>query len=146
MKIRCLHGYFIFEETKVGQVSDFISRYGLPIVSVGRYFTFEALSEAEGFSIPGRPYLNVTATVQYEGEPWEVMRANNLVYDFNKGLLVPISSVTQRIPLSAAGNRYVSSGLILPGSVMDGSSRVKDYAAWFSRDTYRFLYSEVSFE
>jgi hypothetical protein len=68
-----------------------------------------------------------------------------LVYDFNQGLVVPIESVTQTVSVNLAGNRMISSGLILPGSVTNDGERVREYSAWFSRDTLRFLYSEVGY-
>lgn len=145
MKLRCLHGFFIFEETKVGQISDFASYSGLSIVPRGTYFTFEFLKDSPRYSIKGQPFLNLTATVNFEGEPWDVFAANGFVYDFTQGLLRPIDGVTQLIKLSLSGNKYVSKGLILPGSLTDEGERVKDYAAHFSTDNMRFVYSEVSF-
>lgn len=146
MRIKCLHGYFIFTETKVGQVSNFMARYDLDLVPKDDYFTFSALEDAPSYSLIGLPYLGVPAIANYEGRPWEVMRANGFVYSFALGLVVPIESVSQLVGVRAAGNRFVSPGLILPGSVTDDGSRVTDYAAWFSRDTLRFNYSEVEFE
>ncbi len=80
----------------------------------------------------------------FAGPPWEVFRQNAVVYNFNTGLLVPLASITQLLDIDAAGNYFLSPGLILPGSLMDGGSRVTDYAAWFSTDTMKFKYSEVT--
>lgn len=96
-------------------------------------------------TILGGPLLNFVATKTFEGEPWELFEANGVVYDFNLGLVVPIASVIQATSIQLAGNRYVSPGLILPGSVTVDGERVMDYSAWYSRDTLRFLYSEVGF-
>jgi hypothetical protein len=77
------------------------------------------------------------------------MRANGLVYDFNLGEVVPILSVMQRVDIVTGKNYFLSSGLILPGSVTDDGSRVTDYAAWLSLDemkTRTFRYSEVTLE
>lgn len=145
MKARCLHGYFLFEETKPGQISDFASRFGLSIVPRGTYFTFEALAEAPRYSIQGAPLLNLTATKTYEGEPWEVFEANGFVFDFDSNLLKPLLSVTQLVQIKTVGNKFISSGLILPGSLTDEGQRVKDYAAHYSKETLRWLYSEVSY-
>lgn len=149
MKIRCLHGYFIFEETKVAQASDFMRFTGCEIVPKGQHFTFADLEDAPEFSIIGKPIeiglAPLPATADFSGEPWEVFEANQMVYNFSTGLLQPILSVTQIVSVDDGGNRFVSPGLILPGSLTVGGKRVKDYAAWFSRDTQRFLYSEVSY-
>jgi hypothetical protein len=145
LRIKCLHGFFIFQEFKVGQVSDFISRFGLSIVPWRDAYTFEDLLTAPSYSLKNKALLGVTATKNFQGEPWEVLEANGLVYDFNQGLVVPIESVTQTVSVNLAGNRMISSGLILPGSVTNDGERVREYSAWFSRDTLRFLYSEVGY-
>lgn len=149
MKIRCLHGYFIFEETRVSQVSDFMRYTGLEIVPNGPYFTFSDLVDAPEYSFSSRAIeIGLTplpAIKTFAGEPWEVLEANEMVYDFALGLLRPITSVTQVVSIDDGANRFVSPGLILPGSITVEGQRVKDYAAWYSRDTQRFLYSEVSY-
>lgn len=143
MKINCLHGYFIFHEESIGEVSDFISMYGLPLVFKDDHFTFEFLADAPEVAIKSGTYLNAIATKTFAGKPWEIMRENQLVYDFDKDLLVPLNSITTRAPLYAAGKYFVSPGLILPGSLTDKGARVTEYAAWFSKESMRFRYSEV---
>lgn len=147
MRIECDHGFFRFYESSGGDLARFLNIYsGFELARVTDYFTFSALATAETFSIAGAQYLSNIATETFEGKPWDVMRANGLIYDFTKGLVVPIASVTVRTKLSQAGKYYSSPGLILPGSVTDGGDRVTDYAAWFSFKTASFRYSEVSFE
>lgn len=145
MKARCLHGFFIFEEVKVGEVSDFVSYSGLSIVPRGTYFTFEGLQSAPRYSIQGKPYLGATTTKTFEGEPWEVMQANGLVFDFLTNTVKPLLSVTQLVSIKTAGHRFISNGLILPGSVTEDGKRVKDYAAHYSKESLRWLYSEVTY-
>jgi hypothetical protein len=145
MKIRCLHGYFIFEETRIGQVSDFMGRFGLDLVPVGPYYTFSDLEDAPKYSLKGKTLLGNVALANFEGEPWEIFEENGLVYDFDKSLVVPIATILAVTTIAQAGNRFVSPGLIIPGSATAGGKRVKDYSAWFSRDTLRFLYSEVAY-
>lgn len=145
MKIKCLHGFFIFEETSVGQASDFISLTGLDLVPWENHFTFSFLENAPSYSIEGKDLLGFTATKTYAGKPWEVFKANGVIYDFNAGILKPISTITQKAPVTVAGNALYSPGLILPGSLTDESLRVMNYAAWYSRQRQRYLYSEVSY-
>lgn len=145
MKVRCLHGFFIFEEIKAGEVSDFMRYSGLKISPSGPFFTFDFLKSAPRYSIGGAPYLGFTALENFEGEPWEVFEANGIIYDFTLGVIKPIESVTTIAPLKTAGRRFISNGLILPGSLTEEGERVKDYAAHYSLETLRWLYSEVSF-
>lgn len=146
MKIKCLHGYFVFEESRAGEASDFSSLFGLELVRKADYFTFADLEDAPEYTIKGGQLLNTIATKTFEGPPGEVFRKNGVVYNYDTGLLVPISSVTTMVQVYNAGNFYVSPGLIFPGSLTDGGLRVTDYAAWFSTDTLKFKYSEVTSE
>lgn len=146
MKVWCRHGYFTFEESRAGEASEFVSQAGLELVAKDRHFVFADLSDAPDYCLAGQLWLGAAITVSYAGRPDQIMEANELVYNFNTGLVVPIATITQRIQLSPAGNFYVSPGLILPGSLTDGGQRVRDYAAWFStKAIQRFIYSEVGF-
>ncbi len=145
MRLRCLHGYFIFEAQQLGQVSDFMSYTGFPLVSKGNHYTFEALEDAPEYSLAGLDLLGIPALETFEGKPWEVFEANGFVYNFLIDQVVPIESVTRVVSIEQAGNRYISNGLILPGSVTRNGDRVKGYEGWFSRDRLTWLYSEVDF-
>lgn len=145
MKVDCLHGFFIFRETKVGQISDFMSLTGFSLVKWRDAYTFEAIQEAPDFSILSKPVLGVPAKATFEGEPWEVFEENGIVYDFGKGIVSPIETIIQTVKINLAGNKFISNGLILPGSLTVDGKRVKDYSAWFSRDTLRWLYSRVEY-
>lgn len=145
MKINCAHGYFLFQESRAGDLSDFVSTFGLELKRIGPFFTFAPLVEAPDFSIKGAPYMGnvATATLEAEGDPAAIFRANGLVYNFALGAVVPIASITATVNILTAMNYFVSAGLILPGSPTDGGKRVTDYAAHFSTDTMKFKYSEV---
>lgn len=146
MRVRCLHGYFIFEETRVGQVSDFMSYTGLSLVPKGPYYTFESLENAPNYSLAGKELLlGVNAIETFEGPPWEVFEANGMIYDFTTDTLKPILSVAINTQLQASGNRYISPGFLLPGSVIAGGQRIKNFDGYWSRESFRWLYSEVTF-
>lgn len=147
MRIECIHGYFIFIEEGPGQVSDFMSLFDLEIEKSesGEHFTFSDLKSAPKYSLPGKLYLDAPAIKAFEGEPWEVMRANGLVYNFVLGLVVPLETITTPLALSDAGNYFAGSGMILAGSVTEDGSRVTDYSAFFSQSSRGFRYSEVTY-
>jgi len=146
MKIDCINGFFIFTELRVGQVSDFMKYSGLTLVKWRDSYTFSGLEIAPEYSIAGTPLLNLVASKTYQGEPWELFKENAVVFNFLTGLLVPIVSVTQSVKLSMAGNKYISNGLIVPGSILPDGKKIKSYAGYFSRDTLNFNYSEVENE
>lgn len=145
MKVKCLHGFFIFEETQAGQVSDYLSLTGFPLVPWRSCFTFDTLATLKDYALQGVLYGDLPAVKTYEGEPWEIFEANNFVFNFALGLIVPIATITLSVKIELAGNYYISSGLILPGSVVSNGKRVKNYSGFYSRDTQRWVYSEVDY-
>lgn len=147
MRIRCLHGFFLFDEDRSGELSDFASLIDFDLVPYGPHgYTFDFLKNAPKHAIAGNTYLGANATTTFEGKPWEIMRENGLIYNFNKGLVEPIESVTKLVEITRAQNYYLSQGLILPGSLTVEGQRVTDYSARFSLDSQVFKYSEVVFE
>lgn len=146
MRIKCINGYFIFDETDLGQLSNFMSRYGLTIVRSENYYTFEFLADAPKYSIAGGLYLGAPAIATYEGEPWEIFNQNSLVYDFTLGLVVNINTIVKVIEIDIAKDYYLSNGLILPGSRLKDGTQVKSYSAWYDKKTLQFKYSEVEVE
>jgi hypothetical protein len=67
MKVRCVHGYFFFEEDRTGQFSDFVNRFGLSILPNGDHFTFEALVGA-----PAMPSQETRISVHRPQSPTRV--------------------------------------------------------------------------
>jgi hypothetical protein len=136
----------MIDEDKAGQISDFMSLFGFDLALKDHYYTFSDLIDAPNYSIAGGAFLGAPTTVTFSGQPWEVMRENELVYDFSRGLVVPIQSILKTFQIKSAANYFLSSGLILPGSVTDDGSRVKDYAAFFLFEKMKFKYSEVGYD
>lgn len=145
MRIECLHGYFKFTEERAGEVSQLMSYYGLTLVALHDYYTFQPLLEAPDYSLKGAPLLGQVASVNFEGSPWEVMEQNGLVLDVVTGQVVPITSVTSTFRMSQAGSYYFIDGLLNPGSIDSKGNRVKSYRGWVSTRTWRYKYSEVEY-
>lgn len=146
MQIRCDYGFFQFRERKPGQLGDFMSQFGLDLVSKDDYFTFDFLSDAPNYSIQGSDYLGLPAVVNFEGKPWEVMRANNFVYDFTQDELVDIEEITTLLSIDQGIYYFLSPGLILPGSLSAAGTRVTSYNGYYLFDQAKFKYSEVQYE
>lgn len=145
MRVDCLHGYFKFQETQPGQLSRFMSLFGLELERSGDHFTFADLVDAPTYSIAGGLYLGAPATETFEGPAWEVMRKNKLVYDFTKGLVVPRAAILTFAEIVPAGNYLVSTGMLLAGSLTDEGERVTDYAAFYLEDRANFKYSGIEY-
>lgn len=145
MTINCQHGYFRFYEDVIGDAGHFNSFFGLDLVRDQDFFTFSRLESAPKYSLLGKTYLGAVTTQSFQGEPWEVMEANGLVYNFQTGLLVQILSITTQIELFQSQYCFISKGLILPGSLTKDGKRVKSYQGHYSFRTQRFKYSEVTY-
>lgn len=146
MRVDCLHGYYKFTEVSAGEIATFANLFGLDIARSGDHFTFSDLADAPNYSIAGGFFLGCPTLSTFAGDPWDVMRANGLVYDFTKGLVVPKLLVTAIAQISQAGYFFISTGMLLAGSVTDDGSRVTDYAAFFVPERANFKYSEIGYE
>lgn len=146
MRIRCLHGFFIFSEDFQGDISDFISLTGLPLVpySKEKEYTFERLADIENYSLLGKNILEFPAIKTFSGKPWEVFEANGVVYDFSQDLIVPIESIAATTEVLTAGNVLWSNGLLLPGMITD-KGRVKNYDCHYTFGRARWQYTEVTY-
>jgi len=145
MKINCRHGYFIVHETEPGEVGRFSSVYDVELAAFQDFYTFPFLIDAGNYSLESNQYLNLAAVETYEGDPWEVLRANGFVYDLGLDLLIPVTSITAVITLQESDFYYVSSGLIQPGSLLKSGQRLVDYTAWFDWKSSTFRYTEIGF-
>ena len=146
MRVRCIHGYFIFNETSPGDVARFKDRYGLTLVAKDDYFTFEQLKDAPDYSFEGEKYLDADSIETFEGNPWDVMRENEIVYDFNTGVVKPIASVVSSANLQMAGSYWIAPGLVLPGATDKNNRRVSDYNCFIIWETNSFRYTQVKYE
>lgn len=145
MKIKCLHGYYIFTEENVGEISDFMALTNLKIVPREEYFTFDKIKSAPQYSLIGKPISGLNAIKSSQGNPWYVFEKNGFVYDFIIDQMRPIQSLENIVDINKAGNRFYANGLILAGSVNQFGLRVKNYSGFYSRSTGTFLYSEVTY-
>lgn len=146
MKINCRHGFFTFDEMKFGDASRFYSKFGLELLSYRDKFTFKPLALAPEHCISGQTYLGAACSVSFAGEPHEIFEANGLVYNFTTGLVIQKSTIIKIVDVEPAGFYFISPGLILPGSLTKGGSKITGYSAHFSFDTLRFRYSEVTYD
>lgn len=144
MRVKCLHGFFIFDEREVADVSRFMSKTGLSLVPWRDSFTFEDIAEAPDYSIKGKDLMGTPALETFEGEPWEVFEENGIVYNFGTGLFPQILTVSTTSRLELSGNRYLSPGLLVPGTLLPSGDRIKSYTGYWLRDSGRWLYSEVT--
>jgi hypothetical protein len=142
MKIDCLHGYFLFDELKPGQIQDFSRIFGFEIESLqdGLVSTFASLKDAPFYSIQGGEYLGAPCVATYCGRPWDIMKANDLVYDFTNDQVVNKYSITQVVEIYETNKFILSGGLIQPGSITTGGLIITGYTCFFDKSAMEFKY------
>lgn len=145
MRVECLHGYYLFKEMKVGQVSDFTWITGIELVKKKDYFTFPDLVDAPKYSIKGMSILDAIAVDTFEGSEAEVFEQNGIVYDISKGIVTLIGAVQNIVEIYQAGNRFVASGLIMAGSRTTTGKIVKNFSGFFSKDVQKWTYSVIDY-
>lgn len=146
MRLKCLDGFFIIDELEPGSVSRFQTLFGLEIVPFREKFTFKQLENAPDYAIKAQPYLGATATKTFSGEPWDIFKANSLVFDFTDGLVKNKNLIFSLFKIEQVGRYWISSGLILPGALTSDGRKVISYSCHFYFDSMRFRYSEVTYD
>lgn len=146
MRILCRNGHIAFYPKDESEIFRFASFFGETPVRDGDFYTFEFLKDAPKYSIKGKTYLGVVATKTFEGEPWEVMRENNLVYSLNAGTVVLKTTITMVInPQNAEGFFLAESPIIQPGSLSPSGQRVLSYDAEYFGNTSQLRVFEVEY-
>jgi len=146
MRVICRHGHFAFYPRDEKDISLFASYNELELVRVGDYFTFESISEAPDFSLEGLAYLNLTASETYEGNPWEIFRENNFVYDLANDEIKLKTQVSNSVKLPQTGPFYCPPVfLIQPGSILADGNRVMSYDAEFDQESYQLKVREFAY-
>lgn len=146
MRLICRHGHFAFYPRDEEDISKFASYYDLEVVRVQDFYTFADLVDAKDYSLAGLAYLNLTATKTYEGNPWDIFRENNFVYDLVEEELALKTSVKTIVDLPATDNYFISPvPLIQPGSFDKAGNRILSYDAEFIQDTFQLKVREFSY-
>lgn len=148
MRVLCRHGHFAFYPRRAGEVARFVNYFGQELVRENDYFTFPFLKGAPRHSLIGQPFLGLPATVTYEGRaPWDVMRKNNVVYNFQLNLVVPKLSIVLPIDPPQTGYFFLAqSSLIQPGSRNALGQQILSYDGEYLQDTFQFRVSEFGYE
>lgn len=99
MIVKCTHGFYFFKPESAADYTQFSANTGFDLVPFRDGYTFPLLASLGSLSIAGQAYGNLVANVNFCADPWAVLRANQFVYDLEKGQLVELDSVTDEIAL-----------------------------------------------
>lgn len=130
MKVICQSGFLKFYPKNSSEVSDFNTYFSKSLIRNGDHWTFPALAALPDYSIKGRPFADLVAIETIEGEPWQVMQANGLVYDLTLDAIVPKQTIISEVQLPQTGSYYTADvPLVQPGAFVAFGVQVMSYHA-----------------
>lgn len=132
MRVVCRHGHYAFYPRDASDVQRFANFYNLDLVGERDYFTFRNLLRLPTYSLKGKAYGGVTALKTFSGMPWEVMQANDLVYDLGSGVIVKKESITQVINPMLTDFFYIAETvLVQAGSFLPTGQKILGFDGEF---------------
>ena len=147
MRVLCRSGHYSFYPRNERDISRFCSFYKIELVLDNDHYTFEALKDLETYSIRGNLYSNALATKTVEGQPWEVMKANDLVYSIFLDNLVPKFTITIVAEIKQGNFYYIStSGLLQSGSLNKFGKRLMSFDAEYYFDIHKLRIMDITYE
>lgn len=148
MRVLCRHGHIAFFPRIASEVSRFCRYFGVELIRVEDFFTFEPLVELDRYSLVGKTYGNLPAVETFEGEnPWQVMKENGFVYHIASGLLLSKTSIAVKINPPLVGDFFIAeSPLIQPGSRNAAGQQILSYDGEFIDGIFQLRVREFSYE
>jgi hypothetical protein len=147
MRVLCRHGHYALYPRRASDAARYCQFFDTELERVEDFYTFPELVAAEHFSIAGREYLGLQATVTFEGRPWDVMRENGFVFDVSNRKLVLLGSVSLRVELPLSNHFYIAPPLVQPGSRDRSGRRILSYDGEYADGEFTRLYvRELEYE
>jgi hypothetical protein len=123
MKVICKSGFYLFNFYSQEEKAIFEGFCGLKIVDHKSFFTFEYLADLPNYCLKGQNYGNLTAKLNFEGEPYLILEKNNFIYDYDLNYLVKPNEVKTKNKL-IADNCFL--GLLKSGTQI-GNETIKNW-------------------
>ncbi|WP_424244955.1 hypothetical protein Dip510_000063 [Elusimicrobium posterum] len=149
MRINCKHGFYYFETEESTDLTYFSARFGFKLVPYKNGFTFYELTQLPNHSIEGKAYgeTGLTAKKTICAPVYEVMRANGWVFSLQKGALVEISAITDKLQLYHA-QEFAGQTLGTPqaGSVVGEGQRLTDFSGFYRFYNKKLILESVTYD
>jgi hypothetical protein len=147
MRLLCRHGHYAFYPEEAYEIQVFNSFYGSSLVRDGDFYTFSGQVGAPNYSLIGKTYKNIPAVARYEGNPWDVMKANGFVFNLVTGLFVPAASIVSVVSLAMTGQFFLTKNTLIQAGAFDARGlKILSYDAefWIEQNQLRVI--EYSYE
>lgn len=148
MRIVVRHGHFAFYSGFEGDIFRFCDYFSTNLVRENDYYTFPNLQGLPRYSIKGKKYGNFTASKNFEGPaPWDVMKANGIVYDVAGAALVPKANFAVRADPKLVEGFYLSATSILqPGALTKAGRRIVSYDGFLIEGLWQLRLNGFGYE
>lgn len=146
MRILCRHGHFAFYPKDEIDISRFGNIFEEEFIRVNDFYTFAFLEDVPNYSLIGKTFMGLPATVTFEGNSWDVMKENGFVYNVALKLVVPKTTIGTVITLEPSDDFFtIENPLIQPGSRNTQGQQLMSYDAQFIRSSSQLRVTEVQY-
>jgi hypothetical protein len=146
MKIECINGYYKFYLEQASDITFLETLFGVEMVKMDGFYTFEPLSRVGDFSIAGAVINAVPYTMTFSGSPSDVLFANKLALDLSTGFFVPFTSITATYELASNNKIFASRHLLQAYCRIVGSALpIKSFTAFYGFNSGIYSYDRLEF-
>lgn len=142
MIVDCIHGFYKFVPENLGDIAIWQDYNEKELVSAGEYYTFKSLAEMPNYSFIGGTYAGNPLIVNYSGEQSEVLRQNNLIYDYDKDTFM--SKYLMFAQLNYDDDLYPNTPILPQAGTIRGLQRMVGFSGFWD---YKFnIYKILRFD
>jgi hypothetical protein len=142
MKIECINGYYKFYPATAAQIALMESIYGVELVKMNGFHTFEHLSKVGDYSIAGATIDGITYNKTYAGKPEDVLLENKLTFDLAKYAVVSFLTIISTETLASDQLKFASKYLLQAYSVIN-KQKIKSFTAFYDFNEMFYSYDKL---
>jgi hypothetical protein len=142
MKIECINGYYKFYPTTAMQITLLETLYGVSLVKTGGFYTFEALSVINDYSVKNTAGNGFKFNATYAGLPQDVLLANNLTIDLQTLKIVLASQIVSQAQITRDNLRFASKYLLQAYSKFE-NKRIKSFTGYYGFNDGLYQYDRL---
>lgn len=97
MRVYCKNGYYKFYPQDIGALKFFIEATGFNLKAEKDYYTFDTLANLNNYIFAGWPLGLSIAIKNYAGDKSELLKVNQVTYNYTIDQIVPIVSIIGKL-------------------------------------------------
>lgn len=142
MIVNCINGFYKFIPESSGEIHIWENYNEMSLTPVDDFFTFPELAEMPNYSFIGGSFQGIALTENYAGEKSEVLRRNNIVFDYSNKMFMRKELVFDQFNYDAA--LYPNTPILPQAGSINGLKRLMGFHGFWN---YKFnIYKFLRFE